>query len=224
MLKNNKPAILYLGALLLLQLTLCLATPLLYEELVYEENTLAIPLYYLLQFLGWLSPFLMFAVTGYALCKHPFVEALLPFYAFTAIQLLFQIPTAFLSPLSDSALFDILALCLNSLFSSLCFFAVIVLAYFLLIRNKTPMHAPLLFVKGDTALNFLGLAICLHTAYQIVARTVDFLLYLSDKLFMGNAADYTDFFVSLLFYLLFAFVSFILGRLLQNAFFQNDLA
>ncbi len=224
MLQNNKPAVLYVGALLLIQLSLSLATPLLYEELVYSESVLAIPVYYVLQFLGWLSPFLMLAVTGYTLATRSFLEALLPFFAFAGIQLLFQIPTAFLSPLSDAPIFDILMLSLNSLFSSLCLFAVILLGYFIFFHNKTPRHAPLLFVKGDTALYFLGFAVLLHTAYQVIARTVDFILYLSDKLFMGSAADFTDFFISVFLYLLFAFVSLVLGRLLQNAFFQRDIA
>ncbi|MBQ8908130.1 MAG: hypothetical protein IJY71_06060 [Clostridia bacterium] len=224
MLKEHKPAVLYIGALLLLQLALCLATPFIYEELVYDGSVLAIPVYYILQFLGWLSPVLMFAVLGYSLCRYPLATALLPFYVYAGIQLLFQIPTAFLSPLSDAPLFDMLLLGANALFSSLCFLLVALLGYFLLIRSKTPMHAPLLFAKGDTALYFLGLAVILHTAYQVIARTVDFIIYLSKRLFMGSGADYADFFISIFFYLLFGFVALVLGRLLQNAFFENDAA
>ncbi|MBP3437526.1 MAG: hypothetical protein J6K61_06460 [Clostridia bacterium] len=223
MLKQNKPALIYMGALLSLHLLVCFGVPL-YEELKYSENLFAIPLYYLLQLLSWLSPVLMMGVLGYTLCKKQAVSSLFPFFYYVFLNLIFQIPAAFLSEegVSDSPLLNVLLLSLNSLFSSLCFFGVLVLAYLLFIRNKKPLHFDTLIATRDTAFRFLGFTVLLHTAYQVILETVDFITYLNDKLFLGTLADFTDFFAAFLLYCLFGAISLIFARLLQNAFFKND--
>ncbi len=188
-------------------------TPLL-TYLADERLALTVPLGYLAQALAFIPPFLMIGAVAGKCARTSFGASLAFFAIFAAVDLLGQFPLAYFAydnALSTPFWLMLLVYLALSLLHSAFFLLLLLLGYLLFARGKASLEERFFGFGGSDA-RMLTLAVLAITLQELVLFVMDFYAHLKEKLFIFEAVDLLDAFLSLLFIAFCASVAFLSGR------------
>ncbi len=188
-------------------------TPLL-TYLADERLALTVPLGYFAQALAFIPSFLMIGAVAGKCVRTSFGASLDLFAIFAAVDLLGQFPLAYFAydnALSTPFWLMLLVYLVLSLLHSAFFLLLLLLGYLLFTRGKATREERFFGFGGSDA-RMLTLAVLAIALQELILFIVDFYGHLKEKLFIFEAVDLLDAFLSLLFIAFCMSLAFLSGR------------